>query len=105
MLLLDVLCKVRQLHVTLAGQRVVHGEGCRQVMTGLSHLGNLQVVPQELLVVGVCTVLDDALSTLDGTLAAQVGNTLLGHDDVHVVLSIELITPPLATEGQVKIER
>jgi len=86
MLLLYVLREVRELHVTLASQRVVHGEGCRQVVTRLTHLGNLQVVPQELLVVGMCTVLDDALSTLDGTLAAQVGNTLFGDDDVHIVL-------------------
>ena len=55
-------------------------------MTGLSHLRNLEVIPQQLLVVRMCTILDDALCTLDGTFATQVGNTLLGDDDVHVVL-------------------
>ena len=64
----------------------MHGEGGREVVTGLSHLGNLEVVPQKLLVVGVCTVLDDALSTLDGALATKVGDTLLGNDDVDIVL-------------------
>ena len=55
-------------------------------MTGLTHLGDLQVIPQQLLVVRMCTVLDDRLCTLDGTLTTQVGDTLLRHDDVHIVL-------------------
>ena len=33
------------MHVALASQCVMHGEGGRQVMACLSHLGNLQVVP------------------------------------------------------------
>ena len=55
-------------------------------MAQMSHLGNLQVVPQQLSVVGMCTVLDDGLGTLLGSLATQVGNTLLGNDDVDIVL-------------------
>ena len=74
------------MHVALASQRVVHGEGGSEVVTSLTHLRNLQVVPQQLLVVGVCTVLDDALGTLCRALATQVGNTLFGDDDVDVVL-------------------
>ena len=85
-LLFDVFCEVCQLHVALARQRVVHGEGGRQVVTRLSHLRDLQVVPQQLLVVGMSTVLDDALGTLCRRLATQVGNTLLGDDDVDIVL-------------------
>ena len=37
------------------------------------------------------TVLDDALCTLDGTFSAQIGNTLLGDDDVHIVLRAVLM--------------
>ena len=70
--LFDVFSKVGKLHVALACQRVVHGEGGRQIVTGLTHLRNLQVVPKQLLVVGVSAVFDDALSTLDGALATQV---------------------------------
>ena len=66
-LLLNILREVGQLHVALASQRVVHSEGGGQVMTCLTHLGDLQVVPQQLLVVGMCTVLDDGLCALDGT--------------------------------------
>ena len=84
--LLGVLSEVCQLHVTLASQRVVHSEGSSQVMTGLTHLRDLQVIPKQLLLVRMSTVLDDALSTLCRTLATQVGHTLLGHDDIHVVL-------------------
>ena len=89
--LFNILREVGQLHVTLASQRVVHSEGSGQVVTGLAHLGNLQVVPQQLLVVGVCTVLYDTLSTLCRRLATQVGNTLLGNDDVDVVLRAVLV--------------
>ena len=64
----------------------MHGEGGRQVVARLTTLGQLQVVPQQLLVVGVGALLDDHLSTLAGRLAAQVGNTLFGDDDVDVVL-------------------
>ena len=84
--LFHIFCEVRQLHVTLASQGVVHGEGSGQVVTGLTHLRDLQVVSQQLLVVGMSTVLDNQLGTLCGRLAAQVGNTLFGDDDVDIVL-------------------
>ena len=74
------------MHVTLAGQRVVHGEGSGEAMARVTAFTQFQIIPEQLLVVGVCTVLDDGLCTLHGTLAAQVGNTLFGDDDVHVVL-------------------
>ena len=89
--LLYIFRKVRQFHVALASQRVVHSESSRQVMTGLTHLGNLQVIPQQLLIVRMCTVLDDGLCTLDGTLTTQVGNTLFGHDDVLIMLRAVLM--------------
>ena len=60
-------------------------------MTGLTHLRDLQVIPQQLLVVRMSTVLNNALCTLEGTLATQVGNTLLRHDNVHVVLRAVLV--------------
>ena len=39
----------------------------------------------------MCTVLDDALGTLCRRLATQVGNTLLGNDDVDIVLRAVLV--------------
>ena len=36
-------------------------------MTGLTHLRDLQVIPQQLLVVRMSTVLNNALCTLEGT--------------------------------------
>ena len=70
----------------------MHSEGCRQVVTGLSHLGNLQVIPQQLLIVWVSTLLDDLLCTLIRTLSTKVGNTLLSSDDVHVMLCMVEVT-------------
>ena len=74
------------MHVTLAGQRVVHGEGGGEAMACMAAGSQFQIVPKQLLIVGVSTVLDDGLGTLHGTLAAQVGNTLFSDDDVHVML-------------------
>ena len=36
--LLNIFREIGQFHVTLASQRVVHGEGSRQVVTRLTHL-------------------------------------------------------------------
>ena len=85
--LLHILCEIGQVHVALASQRVVHGEGGRQVVARLAHLGELQVVPKQLLVVRMCTVLDDDFGALCGALSAQVGDALFRHDDVDVVLA------------------
>ena len=84
--LFHIFREVRQMHVTLAGQRVVHGEGGGETVVRMTAGTELQVVPQQLLVVGVGTVLDDGLCTLHRALATQVGHTLLRHDDIHVVL-------------------
>ena len=61
---LYVLSEFGQVHVTLLGQSLMQGECLLQCMAGLTLFGNLQVVPHELLVVGVHAVLDDALGTL-----------------------------------------
>ncbi len=53
-----------QMHVSLFGQSLMQSESLLKGMAGLTLLGNLQVVPHELLVVGVHAVLDDALGTL-----------------------------------------
>ena len=79
------------MHVTLTSQRVVHGEGSGKAMTGMSACTQLQVVPQQLLVVGVSTVLDDGLCTLHRALATQIRHTLLRHDDIHIVLRAVLV--------------
>ena len=57
--LFHIFREICQFHIALASQRVVHSERSRQVMTGLTHLRDLQVIPQQLLVVRMCTVLDD----------------------------------------------
>ena len=74
------------MHVTLASQRVVHGEGSGEAVTGVSARGQFEVFAEQWLVVGVSTVLDDELCTLCGALATQVGDALLGDDDVDIVL-------------------
>ena len=58
----------------------------------LTALGNLEVIPQELLIVGMSAVLDDALCALHRTLAAKVGNTLLCYDDIDIVLGVVVMT-------------
>ena len=58
--------KLSKVHVALLGEGFVEGKGFVEGVTGLAFLGNLEVVPHELLVVGVHTVLDDALGALGG---------------------------------------
>ena len=89
--LFHVLGKVGEVHVALAHESVVEGKGSREVVACLSHLRNLQVVPQQLTIVGVGAVFDDALRTLYWALAAKVGYTLLCDDDVNVVLSVVVV--------------
>ncbi len=55
-----------QVHITLLGQGLVEGKGFVKSVAGLSLLGNLEVVPHELLVVGVHAVLYYALGALGG---------------------------------------
>ena len=61
---LYVLSEFGQVHVTLLGQSLMQGECLLQCMAGLTLLGNLQVVPHELLVVRMHAVLDDTLGAL-----------------------------------------
>ena len=79
------------MHITLACQCVVEGEGSRQVVVCLSTLSNLEIIPEKLLVVGVSTVLDDTLCTLHRTLSAQVSDTLFCDDNVHIMLSVVMM--------------
>ena len=85
---LHQLAPVGEAHVALLHECLVHAEGGTQVVAGVALGGVVQVVPQELAVVGVCTVLDDGLGTLHGALAAKVGDTLLGDEDVDTMLVV-----------------
>ena len=58
--------ELSQVHVTLLGQGLVEGKGFVKCVAGLTLLGNLEVIPHELLVVGVHAVLNDALGALGG---------------------------------------
>ena len=69
----------------------MEGEGCREVVACLSHFGNLQIVPQQLTIVGMSAVFDDTLCTLDWALATKVGHSLLGDDDVDIVLGVVVV--------------
>lgn len=55
-----------QVHVALLGQGFVKGKSLVKCVAGLTLLGNLEVIPHELLVVRMYAVLDDALGALGG---------------------------------------
>ena len=90
-MLLHILGEVGEVHIALAGQRVVHSESCRQVVVRMTAHGNLQVVVEQRTVVGMCAVVDDQTGALHRALAAEVGDTLLCDDDVDVVLRVILM--------------
>ena len=58
--------ELSQVHVALLGQSLVEGKGFVKGVACLALLGYLEVIPHELLVVGVHAVFDDALGTLGG---------------------------------------
>ena len=58
--------ELSQVHVTLLGKSLVQGKGFVKGVAGLSLLGNLEVIPHQLLVVRVNTVLNYTLGTLGG---------------------------------------
>ena len=58
--------ELSQVHVTLLGQGLVEGKGFVKGVAGLTLLGNLEVIPHELLVIRMHTVLNDALGALGG---------------------------------------
>ena len=53
-----------EVHVALLGECLVQGKGFVESVAGLTFLGNLEVIPHELLVVRMHAVLDDALGAL-----------------------------------------
>ena len=71
-LLFHVFRIVGKVHVALAHEGVVECEGCGEVVVGLSALCYLQVIPQQLLIVGVSAVLYDALCALHRALSTKV---------------------------------
>ena len=79
-------------HVTALGQFGVHTQSCTDTMRSLClTIGQLEVIPKDVLVVGMYTVLDDGLSTLLGALTTQVGYTLFGDDDIHIVFRMVFV--------------
>ena len=71
----------------------------------------VEVVEQQGTVVGVRAVVDDFVGALHGVLVAQVGDTLVGDDDVDAVLAVVGVghhgqegAPPLLALGQEKME-
>ena len=64
----------------------MHGKGSRQIVAGLTTLSELRGIPRQWLVGGVISLLEEDLCTLAGRFATQIGDTLLGDDDVDIVL-------------------
>ena len=65
----------------------VHGECMAKRMWCVNTLAlrELEIIPKQLLIVGMYTVLDDETCALRRRLAAKVGNTLFGDKHTHTV--------------------
>lgn len=75
-------------HVAAVHESFVESESGTEIVGSMSALRELEIIPHELFVHGVYTVLDDSLGTLAGILAAKVGHTLLGSENLHGVLAV-----------------
>ena len=70
-------------HVAGFHKCLVKGIACVEIVGGVPAilLCKLHVIPKEFAICGVSAVLDDGLRTLTGIFAAEVGYTLLCHED------------------------
>lgn len=82
-------------HASLLGQGLVQVEGVEEQVGLVTHalletlaLGLLVVVGEDGLVLGVGALVDDNAGALAGGQAADVGETLLGDDNVEIVLGL-----------------
>lgn len=66
----------------------MEAERCGEVVGGLSTLAELEVVVEQLAIHGVGAVVDDALGSLHGIESADIGNALVGDDDVDRVFGM-----------------
>ena len=83
--LLHELGEVGLAHVAVVNQGAVHGEGDVGVHHHVALLGEAEVLAQQGTIDGMGGLLDDFVSALHGILATQVGDTLVGDDDIHRV--------------------
>ena len=65
----------------------MHGEGGTHALWLVSLLGKLQIFTEHRAIIRVRTVFNNLLGTAQRTLATKIGNSLLGNDDIHIVLS------------------
>lgn len=63
-------------------ERRLEGVGC------LTAFAELEVIAKQLFVGGVCAIVDNAVSALHGVESAEVGNTLVGDDNIDGVLGV-----------------
>lgn len=78
-------------HVAAVDKAFVQCEGSVQVMGSVREstlVGELEIVPEELLVGRMSTVLDDGLGALARILATQISYTLLCDEHLHGVLGV-----------------
>ena len=83
---LHIFAEIGESHVALLCKSVVEGEGCTQGARLVSLRRNALIVAQQRTIVGVGAVVYYLFGATCRALSAQVGNALLGYDDVHIVL-------------------
>lgn len=85
---LEIFTIVDVTHVARVGKFAVECERCGERVGRLATLTHLEVIPEELAVHRVGAVLDYGLCTLYGILAAEIGNSLIGDEDVDRVFAV-----------------
>ena len=77
-----VFCEIGEVHVAAFGKCFVECERRMERNRGLTLVAKVHVFAQQRTVFGICAILDDFVSALYGVVAAQVGDTLVGDNDV-----------------------
>ena len=92
LLLFQIFSEISQSHISLLQEGIVHGEGSTHALWLVALLGKLQILTKHRAVIWMGTVLDNLLGTAQWTLATKIGYSLLGNDNIHIVLGTVHVT-------------
>ena len=70
----------------------MHGEGGTHALWLVALLGKLQVFAEHRAVIRMGTVFDNLFGTAQWAFATEIGNSLFGNDDIHIVLGTVHVT-------------
>ena len=92
LLLFQIFSEISQSHISLLQEGIVHGESSTHALWLVALLGKLQVFAEHRAVIRMGTVFDNLFGTAQWAFATEIGYSLFGNDDIHIVLGTVHVT-------------